>query len=48
MKIKEMWGYDNANYHQNVIPKMKCEKCGKYATETYRSLTTKYPEGKQV
>lgn len=21
-------GYDDANYHDNVIPNMKCEKCG--------------------
>lgn len=41
-------GYDDANYHQNVIPKMKCSKCGKVAGENYRPLTTKYPEGMQV
>ncbi len=22
-------GYDDANYHDNVIPKMVCKKCGK-------------------
>jgi transcription elongation factor Elf1 len=38
------YGYDDANFHQNVIPKMKCEKCGKTADENYRPLTTKYPE----
>lgn len=21
-------GYDDDNYHRNVIPKMKCDKCG--------------------
>ncbi|HJI48811.1 MAG TPA: hypothetical protein OIL97_04585 [Oscillospiraceae bacterium] len=41
-------GYDDVNYHQNVIPKMKCSKCGKVAGENYRPLTTKYPEGMQV
>ena len=41
-------GYDDANYHQNVIPTMKCPKCGKVAGENYRPLTTKYPEGMQV
>lgn len=41
-------GYDDANFHQNVIPKMKCEKCGKTAPEDYRALTTKYPEGYHV
>lgn len=22
-------GYDDSNFHNNVIPKMKCKKCGK-------------------
>ena len=22
-------GYDDRNFHDNVIPKMKCDKCGK-------------------
>lgn len=35
-------GYDDDNFHQNVIPKMKCEKCGKTSPEDYRPLTTKY------
>ena len=41
-------GYDDANFHNNVIPKMKCEKCGKTAGENYRPLQTKYAEGVQV
>ena len=41
-------GYDDSNYHQNVIPKMKCHKCGKVAGEDYRPLATKYPEGFQI
>ena len=44
----EKWGYDDAYFHQNVIPAMKCEKCGKTASANYRPLTTKYPEGYQV
>jgi len=36
-------GYDDANFHQNVIPKMKCERCGKIAPETYEPHDTKYP-----
>ncbi len=36
-------GYDDANFHQNVIPEMKCPKCGKSAGADYRPLTTKYP-----
>lgn len=41
-------GYDDANFHQNVIPRMKCDKCGGFADESYRPLTTKYREGEQV
>ena len=25
----EISGYDDRNYHDNVIPNMKCKKCGK-------------------
>lgn len=46
--IKRSRGYDDANFHQNVVPKMKCEKCGKTASESYRPLATKYPEGMQI
>ena len=35
-------GYDDTNFHQNVIPNMKCQKCGKKAKDTYRPLATKY------
>lgn len=38
-------GYDDANFHNNVIPKMICEKCGKAAPDDYRPLAPKYPEG---
>ena len=37
-------GYDDGNFHQNVIPKMKCKVCGKTASEDYRPLTTKHPD----
>jgi ribosomal protein L37AE/L43A len=37
-------GYDDTNFHVNVIPKMKCEECGNTAVEEYRPLSTKYPE----
>ena len=40
---KAMGGYDDDNFHQNVIPKMKCEECGEIAPDNYRPLTTKYP-----
>lgn len=41
-------GYDDANFHQNVIPHMACASCGKKAGDDYRPLGTKYPEGMQV
>jgi transcription elongation factor Elf1 len=44
----EKWGYDDENFHNNVIPKMICEKCGKTVGEDYRPFTTKYPEGMEV
>jgi len=41
-------GYDDSNFHQNVIPKMKCSSCGKTADENYRAMTTKHPDGFQI
>lgn len=35
-------GYDDDNFHRNVIPAMKCPKCGKVAPDTYRALRTKH------
>ena len=36
-------GYDDANFHNNVIPNKKCKSCGKTAGEDYRPLATKHP-----
>lgn len=36
------YGYDDDNYHRNVIPKMECKTCGKTAADTYRPIATKY------
>jgi transcription elongation factor Elf1 len=41
-------GYDDAYFHQNVIPDMTCWKCGKKADKDYRPLATKYAEHKIV
>jgi len=41
-------GYDDTNFHQNVIPQMKCAKCGKIAPSDYRPLATKYPAWETV
>ena len=35
-------GYDDANFHQNAIPKMVCKQCGKKAADNYRPLATKH------
>lgn len=42
------YGYDDTNFHHNVIPAMKCTSCGQSAADNYRPLTTKYPDGMQV
>lgn len=42
-------GYDDTNFHENVIPALCCSNCGLAAdAERYRPLKTKYPEGVQV
>jgi hypothetical protein len=41
-------GYDDDNFHQNVIPLMACPECSKTAGYEYRPLTTKYPAGTVV
>ena len=38
-------GYDDANFHNNVIPNMECAKCGEKEPKEYQPLSTKYPEG---
>ena len=41
----EGYGYDDANFHHNVIPEMVCKSCGNVAAKDYRPLETKYPAG---
>ena len=41
-------GHDDAHFHKNVVPEMKCGACGKKADENYRPLTTRHPEGVQL
>ena len=45
---EERRGYDDYNFHHNVIPSMICKQCGKKADESYRPLETKYAEGVQI
>lgn len=44
----EKSGYDDSNFHRNVIPNMKCPQCGKIAEPDYQPLATKYPDGMTV
>ena len=44
----EDWGYDDANYHNNVVPNFECKECGEKADSNYRPRDTKYPEGMQI
>lgn len=37
-------GYDDANFHQNVVPAMKCRKCGKTAVDASAARAPKYDE----
>ena len=41
-------GYDDANFHKNVIPCMLCPECEKTAPDNYIPRSTKYPEGFQI
>ena len=41
-------GYDDTNFHEIVIPCMKCPQCGEEAPLDYRALTPKYPDGMQI
>ena len=44
---EEGYGYDDRNFHDNVIPNMKCKECGE-VEQNYRALTTKYREDEVV
>ena len=35
-------GYDDDNFHRNVVPAMKCSACGKTAAADYRPMGTKH------
>jgi len=44
-------GYDDRNYHDNVIPNFTCSNCGKSRKDLGiigEPAETKYPEGFQV
>lgn len=41
-------GYDDSNFHDNVIPDMKCGGCGKKGGEDYEPRATKYHASQTV
>lgn len=44
-------GYDDAFYHNNVIPEKKCSKCNKSENDlnvNYKPRPTKYEEGQVI
>lgn len=41
-------GYDDRNFHEKVIPAMRCEKCRLTAPENYRPLATRYDDSEIV
>jgi len=47
-QVKNPYGYDDRNYHDNVIPAMKCPECGKSTVSEGAPIEhteTKYPDG---
>lgn len=36
------YGYDDDQFHRNVIPAMKCDQCGNTAGSDSRPMGTKY------
>lgn len=44
----EASGYDDRNFHENVIPEMVCSKCLKKADSNFKPLEPKYPDGMSV
>lgn len=38
----EIGGYDDDNFHQNVIPNFTCGSCDKKAPDDYKPRKTKY------
>jgi len=44
-------GYDDAYFHNTVVPKRKCSKCGKSSNDLgtkNEPMATRYPEGLEV
>lgn len=44
----EAYGYDDSYFHDVVIPRKICQKCGKSADKDYAPRATKDPDGMQI
>lgn len=42
---KRGYGYDDGHFHNNIIPMMTCDACGKSGGDNYKPRDTKYPDG---
>ena len=41
-------GYDDTNFHKNVVPQMKCPECNKEAPASFRPLAPKHDDSVTV
>lgn len=49
--VEKFVGYDDRNYHDNVLPARECKSCGKSRNDLGLSVAptpTKYPDWQQV
>lgn len=49
--IENKSGYDDRNFHDNVVPNMKCKQCEKSRNDLgiiVEAVETRYPEGYQI
>lgn len=45
---EKAYGYDDHNFHANVIPNMECKSCSKKADGSYIPRETKYESWQNV
>ena len=46
--FENKYGYDDTYYHSKIIPKMKCNKCGKISPDNYIPNTPKYNQNEII
>ncbi len=37
-------GYDDTNFHKNVVPNKKCPECGQVSPDSFRPLATRHDD----